>query len=126
MVRKVGHENRPSGDGMNKFQGEKLAGTNKTPVVLVYEIEGKEGEKIGKHKVDGKIRIRVADEIQPVWGNCVIRRKGSKAGRADSGPIFGIVSWPVIVVIKVFVVLSNNEYQTKVGYVKELPSNLSA
>jgi len=112
---------------MDKLQGEELAGTNETPVVLVYEIEGKDGEKIGKHKVDRKIRIRVADEIQPVWGNCVIRWRVSKAGKAaDSGPIFGIVSRPVIVVIKVLVVLSYNEYQTKVGYVKELPSNLLA
>jgi hypothetical protein len=55
MVWKVGHENRPSRDGMNKLQGEELAGTNETPVVLVYEIEGKESEKIGKHKVDRKI-----------------------------------------------------------------------
>jgi len=55
MVWKVGHENRPSRDGMDKLQGEELARTDETPIVFVYEIEGEDGEKIGKYKVDRKI-----------------------------------------------------------------------
>lgn len=57
---------------MDKFQRKELSRPDEAAVVLVDEVECEDCEQIGEHKMDGKVRVGVVNEVEPVEGQTII------------------------------------------------------
>jgi predicted RNA-binding protein with TRAM domain len=73
---------RARGDGVHEFEREELPRADEAFVVFVDEVEREESVEVDEEEMDGQVRVRVRDEVEPIAARlgAVRRCRGGREG----------------------------------------------